>query len=147
MTHVPSKRLLLVTDSLTRIKPSATTTVREGPQKPHKQGMIVSVEKPEVVLFLCILTVVLSFFLYFLQVKNISNCSTVWQVHQRNGSKSCIDGANGKKTLHIKEIYNVTLTKDVTIHHHHHHPQNTLCLQLQFMLTITVLILNKNYHL
>lgn len=32
-----------ITDSLTRIKPSATTTVLDVSEKPDKQGMIVSV--------------------------------------------------------------------------------------------------------
>ncbi|XP_034716184.1 uncharacterized protein LOC117936852 isoform X1 [Etheostoma cragini] len=39
--------------SLTRIFPSATTTAIDVSEKPHKQGMIGSVKKPEVVLFLC----------------------------------------------------------------------------------------------
>lgn len=40
---VPLKCFLFNTESLTRIIPSATTTAIDVSEKPHKQGMIVSV--------------------------------------------------------------------------------------------------------
>lgn len=56
---------------------------------------------------MCILKVVLSsfFFLYSQQIKNICiHYTIIWQVHQRNGSQSCIDGAKEKKYILLWSI-------------------------------------------
>lgn len=54
---------------------------------------------------------------YSQQIKNISIYhSIIWQVHQRNVSKSCIDGARGENSTHYYDLYNFTPTKEDATH-------------------------------
>ncbi|XP_078135725.1 uncharacterized protein LOC144536452 [Sander vitreus] len=140
--------------SLTRIFPSATTTAIDVSEKPHKQGMIVPVKKPEVVLFLCAFLqwhCCLHSFFFFLNILSKSKylffvaIIPLFGRFIRGMVPNPVLMELEKKSTHFYDLYNFTPTKeDVTIHHT---PQNTLCLRFQFMLTIIVLSPNKNYHL